>query len=138
MTNPIPDFSDSEHRLVSQTLLERYGKQVPVQSADAELQLDPLSDDFSTCPTLYWEERGANFVVFKVADKRFRAQFYYSEAEQFGVGKDEFDELGDCVITLLQVQSDHERQMRGVRSGMTAVDFEQANDGEDPFAPIIL
>jgi hypothetical protein len=88
--------------------------------------------------TLYWQERGANFVVFKVAAKRFRAQFYYGEAEQFGVGKDEFDELGDCVVTLLQVQSDHERQMQGIRSGMTAVDFEKANDGEDPFAPIII
>jgi hypothetical protein len=73
-----------------------------------------------------------------VAAKRFRAQFYYGEAEQFGVGKDEFDELGDCVVTLLQVQSDHERQMQGIRSGMTAVDFEKANDGEDPFAPIII
>lgn len=138
MTQPVPDFTDSERRLADQTLRERYGKAVPVQAADAELQLDPLSSDFSTCPTLFWEERGAHFVVFKVAEKRFRAQFYYSEAEQFGVGKDEFDELGDCMITLLQVQSDHERQMRGIRSGMTAVDFEQANDGEDPFAPIII
>jgi len=138
MTNPIPDFTDSERKLVDQTLLERYGKLVPLQAADAELQLDPLFDDFSTCPTLYWVERGAHFVVFKVADKRFRAQFYYGEAEQFGVGKDEFDEIGDCVITLLQVQSDHELQSQGVRSGMNAVDFDKANDGEDPFAPIII
>jgi len=28
------------------------------------------------------------------------------------------------VVTLLQVQSDHERQMKGVRSGMTASDFD--------------
>jgi hypothetical protein len=138
MTNPIPDFTDSERQLVSQTLFERYGRQVPVEAADAELQLDPLFDDFSTCPTLYWVERGAHFVVFKVAAKRFRAQFYYGEAEQFGVGKDEFDEIGDCVITLLQVQSDHELQSKGVRSGMNAVDFDKANDGEDPFPPILI
>jgi hypothetical protein len=138
MTKPIPDFTNSERQLVSQTLAERYGKQTLVETADAELQLDPLSEHFTTCPTVYWAERGAHFVVFKVANKRFRAQFYYAEAEQFGVGKDEFDELGDCLITLLQVQSDHERQMQGVRSGMTAVDFDRANDGEDPFPPIII
>lgn len=138
MTHPIPDFTDGERSLVAQTLLERYGKLVALQAADAELQLDPLSDEFSLCPTLYWTERGANFVIFKIAEKRFRAQFYYGEAEQFGVGKDEFDEIGDCAITLLQVQSDHERQMQGVRTGMTAVDFDKANDGEDPFPPIII
>lgn len=138
MTHPIPDFTASERQLTEQTLRERYGKAVPIQAAEAELQLDPLAETVSTCPTLYWQERGANFVVFKIADKRYRAQFYYGEAEQFGVGKDEFVELGDCLITLLQVQSDHERQMQGIRSGMTAIDFEKANDGEDPFAPIII
>jgi hypothetical protein len=138
MANPILDFKDSERAIVKQTLKERYGKEVPLQEAEAELQLNPLVDEFSLCPTLFWVERGAHFVVFKVSDKRFRAQFYYGEAEQFGVGKDEFDEIGDCVITLLQVQSDHELQSKGVRSGMNAVDFDKANDGEDPFAPIII
>ncbi|MDO8958319.1 MAG: hypothetical protein Q7U85_01150 [Rhodocyclaceae bacterium] len=141
MSNSIPDFTLSERRLVSQTLQERYGKPVPVENAEAELLLDPLDSATTTCPSLTWVEHDVNFVIFKTGDKnhsRFRCQFYYIEAEQFGTGKEEYDTLGDCVITLLQVQSDHEREHARVRSGMNAVDFSKANDGEDYFAPIIV
>jgi hypothetical protein len=44
MTQTIPDFTDAEHKLVSGILYERYGKLVPMQLADSELQLDELSD----------------------------------------------------------------------------------------------
>jgi len=118
------DFTDIELKLVNQSLLERYGHAVAVQVADAEIQLGAEDDPLTECPTMYWQERGAHFVVFKVGDSRYMAQFFYSEATQFGTGKPSFDNLGDCVVTLLQVQSDHERQMKGVRSGMTASDFD--------------
>jgi hypothetical protein len=118
------DFTDSELKLVNQSLLERYGRVVPLQVAVAEVQLDPEEENLTECPTLYWEERGAHFVVIKIGDARYTGQFFYSEATQFGTGKPMFDNLGDCVVTLLQVQSDHERQMKGVRSGMTATDFD--------------
>jgi hypothetical protein len=38
-----------------------------MQLADSNLQLDELSDDLTVCPTIYWAERGAHFVVCKVA-----------------------------------------------------------------------
>lgn len=118
------DFTDSELKLVNQSIMERYGHVVPVQVADAEVQLDPAGEQLTDCPTLYWEERGAHFVVIKMGDSRYSGQFFYSETTQFGTGKPMFDNLGDCVITLLQVQADHEHQMKGVRSGMTATDFD--------------
>lgn len=127
MTKPTDDYTDAELKLVSQTLLERYSRMVPLQVADAELQLSPESEQLTPCPTLYWEERGAHFVVFKLADSRYKAQFFYSDATQFGTGKDTFDNLGDCVITLLQVQADHEQQMKGIRSGMTRMDIADEN-----------
>lgn len=138
MARPIPKFSDRERQLVSQSIYERYGYTVPLVSAEAELQLNLLEDHLTTCPTLTWDERTAHLVIFKTGDSRFRCQFYYTDVEQFGTGKDEYDNLGDCVITLLQVQSDHEREKQGMRSGMNAVDFSKANDGEDYFAPIIV
>ena len=129
MTQPIPDFSDSERQLVVQSLLERYGRIVPLQAVEAEIQLDPESDDLTISPVIYWEERGAHFVVFKLGEGRFRAQFFYSEPQQYGTGRDLFDNLGDCIVTLLQVQSDHERQMKGIRSGMTSLDIQDDYDG---------
>jgi hypothetical protein len=118
------DFTDSELKLVNQSIMERYGRVVPVQVADAEVQLDPEDEKLTDCPTLYWEERGAHFVVIKIGDSGYTGQFFYNETTQFGTGKPMFDNLGDCVITLLQVQADHEQQMKGVRSGMTATDFD--------------
>ena len=126
------DCGDVELKLVTQTLLERYGRMVPVQQADAELQLGAEDDELTLCPTLYWEERGAHFVVFKLRESLYRGQFFYSETTQYATGRNSLDNLGDCVITLLQVQSDHERQMKGVRSGMTSKDFEDPDDYDGP------
>ena len=104
-----------------------------MQLADSELQLDELSDELTLCPTIYWTERGAQFVVCKVAAERFRCQFFYSETEQYGTGHDQYDSLGDCVVTLLQVQSDHERQMANISSGATL-----AKDDDDYHGPVVI
>ncbi len=51
-------------------------------------------------------------MIFKVAENRYRNQFFYSVKDQFGTGREEYDDLGDCVITLLRVQADHEAMRR--------------------------
>ncbi|OHC69045.1 MAG: hypothetical protein A3H93_09720 [Rhodocyclales bacterium RIFCSPLOWO2_02_FULL_63_24] len=104
----IPDFTDTEWQLVNQILFERYSRLVPLQAVDVDLQLDPASQALTTCPALYWEALGAEFIVAKVADQRYRCQFFYSAQEQFGTGRDVYDNLGDCVTTLLRLQADHQ------------------------------
>ena len=47
MNTTIPDFTDAEQKLVPVSLFERYGKLVPMQLADSELQLDELSDELT-------------------------------------------------------------------------------------------
>jgi len=126
---PIPDFTEAEQGLVSALLQKRYSRQVPLQLADSELQLDGVSKKLTLCPTLYWNERGAQFVVFKVAADRYRCQFFYSEAEQYGTGRDEYVDLEECVMTLLRVQSDHERQLAGVSSTATSADIDTDHHG---------
>ena len=138
MARPIPKFTERERNLVRQTIKERYDSDVSFQDVDAELQLNLLKEDLTTCPSLTWEDQGAHFVIFKTGDSRFRSQFYYTDVQQYGTGKEEYDSLGDCAVTLLQVQADLELQRQGIRSGMNAVDFTKANDGEDYFAPIII
>jgi len=133
MSTTIPDFTDAEQKLVSASLFERYGKLVPLQLADSELQLDGLSEELTLCPTIYWAERGAQFVVCKVAPDRYRCQFLYSETEQYGTGHDEYNSLRDCVLILLQVQSDHERQLADISSRAT-----QANTNADYDGPLVI
>jgi len=133
MTIAIPDFTETELKLVSASLFERYGKLVQFQLADSERQLDAASEELTLCPTIYWAERGAQFVVCKVAVDRYRCQFFYSETEQYGTGHDEYNGLGDCVLTLLQVQSDHERQLANISSGVTRADID-----DDYHGPVMI
>lgn len=105
----VPDFTESELDLIHRTLSERFEKDVEEQLADVEIRLSPADRALTVCPAVFWSERGANFVLVKSGEKEFRCQFYYREHEQLGTGRDTYDELGDCIITLLQAQADHER-----------------------------
>jgi hypothetical protein len=103
----IPEFTDTESHLVSQILFERYGRLVPFQAVEVDMLLDVASTEPTPCPALYWNQLGAEFIVAKVGDQRFRCQFFYSESEVFGTGRDTYDNLGDCVTNMLQLQADH-------------------------------
>ncbi len=105
----IPDFSDTELWSVRTSLKERYGTDVEIQLADAEIRMDPASRTLTTCPAIFWSERNANFVVFKLGDSRYRCQFFYRDYQQYGTGNELFDNITQCVTVLLQVQADHER-----------------------------
>lgn len=129
-----PRFTEAERKRVTALLLERYGKLVPIQLADSELQLGVDPADLSLCPTIYWSERGAHFAVFKTGESRYRCLFFYSEAEQYGTGRDEYDDLDTCALTLLQVQSDHERQLANISSGATAATLKD----DDYHGPLVV
>jgi hypothetical protein len=123
------DFTEAEQEVVRAELAKRYGKRVDMLLADSELQLDPASTELVLCPTLYWTARGAHFVICKVGNGRFRSQFFYSDAEQYGTGKKEYRGLHTCVETLLQVQADHERQLSHTSAGATTANLDDEYDG---------
>ncbi len=133
----IPDFTDNEFQLVNQILLERYNRIVPLQAVEVELLLCPDDRQPTPCPALYWSEMGAEFIVAKSGDQRFRCQFFYSPSEIFGTGRDIYDNLGDCVITLLRLQADH----HGTRSGSLpegATRQTTAGDDDENYLPPIV
>jgi hypothetical protein len=107
---PIPDFTDQELSVVRHLVEQRFRKPVTVELADAEVKLDALKEELTVCPTLFWRERGANFVVLKTGPARYRCQFFYHPTQHFGTGVKEYDNLGACTTTLLQLQADHEAQ----------------------------
>ena len=115
----IPDFSSPERQVVEAALAQRFGKAVDLQFADSELRLDPDVPALTSCPTLYWHERGCHFLLFKTAANRYRCQFFYTDEEHFGTGRTEYDDLSACVLALLRAQADHEKETKGVRSGLT-------------------
>ncbi len=106
----IEDFNDSELWIIRTTLKERYryGQNIEIQLADSELRLNPETPELTWCPTVYWEIKPVSFVIFKTAPERYRCQFFYSENELYSTGIEEYDNISECVTTLLQMQADHE------------------------------
>lgn len=104
----IQDFTEQELKIVQDSLNERYGENVEIQLADAEIRRDPSARELTVVPAIFWMQRGTNFVIFKVGNSHYRSQFYYRGYQQYGTGHQMFDDIGNCVITTLQVQVDHE------------------------------
>ena len=106
----IPEFTNQELEVARAVLAERYACRVEPDLAESELRLDRYALDLVSWPTLDWNERGGHFGVFKTAPSRYRCQVFHRIREVFGTGLEEYDDLGDCILTLLRVQSDHERE----------------------------
>ncbi len=105
----IKDFNDTETWTIQETLNERWGKnKVHLEPADVEIRLRPSDRELTEVPAVFWEYNGSNFVIFKVADDRYKAQFYYKGRQQYGTNISEFDNIHDCVVTVLQVHADLE------------------------------
>ena len=108
----IANFTKSEIWTVESTLTERWGKDngIELQFADTDIRLSLGDKDSTECPALIWEYEGCNYVVFKTGLQNYRCQFFYRGYQQYGTGVHEYDDIGDCIISLLQVQSDHARE----------------------------
>ncbi|VAX13279.1 hypothetical protein MNBD_GAMMA24-1130 [hydrothermal vent metagenome] len=108
----IADFTDTENKLVQDSLHERYGKDVETNLVDVELRIYPDDHELTECPAHYWEQDGCHFILAKTGDSEYFSQFFYGNREQFGTGRDRYDDLFNCIITLLQVQADHDRDRK--------------------------
>lgn len=69
----------------------------------------------------------------KVAPERYRCQFFYSGTGHYGTGHDEHNSPGDCVLTLLQIQSDHERPLANISSNAAL-----ASINDDDYGPAVI
>jgi len=113
----IPDIKDSELWILGTSLKERYGREVEIQLADTDVRLHAGDRELTPCPTFYWEAGDCHFVIFKTGEHLYRCQFYYQAYKQFGTGILEYDDLTECVVSLLQAQADHELKSQGVTPG---------------------
>ena len=109
----VPDISDSETWVIETTLRERYQQEIEIQIADSEIRLQPSDRTTTSCPVWYWRQKGCHFVVFKTGTRKYRCQFFYRAYQQYGTGVREYDDIAECVVSLLQAQADHEASERG-------------------------
>lgn len=104
----IPDFTETERWAIQSTVDERWRNGATrLREADVEVRLNPADTGLTSCPAMYCRVEHWNFVVFKSADHRYRCRFFSSrDLEQTGTGIDEYDDIADCVVTLLRTQAD--------------------------------
>ncbi|MDH5472672.1 MAG: hypothetical protein OEY87_08755 [Gammaproteobacteria bacterium] len=107
----INDFTDTETWTVESTLRERWGNDngIELQYAEADIRLNPGDREATTCPAVLWNYKGCNYIIFKTGQRKYRCQFFYRGYQQYGTGIHEYNDIGDCIISLLQVQADHAR-----------------------------
>lgn len=112
----IPAFSVSDIKLVQATLRERFGAEVAdhteIKEAETEIRRSPGDRELTVCPALFWVVGECAFVLSRTGQAEYRAMFYYSVKDRFGTGKESYDNLGDCLITLLKVQEEEEARRR--------------------------
>ena len=107
----IPDFTETELWTLDSTLKERWGEdtEIDLKLASADLRLSPSDRESTECPAVVWDHDGCNYIIFKSGVQNYRCQFFYKGYQQYGTGIREYDDMGDCIVSLLQVQSDHNR-----------------------------
>ena len=130
---PIPEFAETELWVVRSTLKERYGRDIELQFADTEVRTGAAGMEW--CPALFWSAKGANFAVIKTGAKRYRPIFYYHPETQLGTGTDAYDEIGDAVIGVLQVEADHIRKTK-IKADETPAKTADAAPDKPDLSPI--
>jgi len=112
----LPAFNAQERRAVEAAMIYRYGQLVPLEETEVEVRLTPGSTALTTVAGMYWHERNVQFTVCKLAEKRYRSYFFYTEDQQYRIGEQDYDVIEDCVRNLLQLQVDHEVKRRAIMS----------------------
>ena len=145
MTSQTPThFTPIEREVVQTTLLERYGRVVPVQDVEVALQINPADPLPTDCQAIYWQDstQGVEFVIAKIVRSptdipTYRTQFFYGDSEVFGTNPNEYGNLGDCVITVLQVQAAHGAERNAPAKGKLAPQPEITGD-EKYDGPLVI
>lgn len=109
----VPDISDSETWIIKTTLRERYHAEMDLQIADSEIRLRPSDRHVTSCPVWYWQKEDCHFIIFKTGSRNYRCQFFYRPYQQYGTGITEYNDITECVVSLLQAQADHSAKERG-------------------------
>lgn len=108
--SPIAQFAENELDQIKEILTEKYQKDVEIQLADCDILLNSDDQQTHNCATVFWYKDGVNFMVSKLNSTTYKAQFFYTPHEQFGTTDNDFKDLNQCVVAVLQSQDDHQRE----------------------------
>lgn len=98
------DFSPTELKTIEKATSERW-KDVELHLADIEITRSASDENTTLCPAVVWETTDCTFVIIKVDEFVYKSVFYYLGTKQIDTGVSEYNDLKDCVLTLMKVQA---------------------------------
>lgn len=107
-----PDITAAETWLIKTSLKQRYGEDIDVEIVETEMRLLPGDRELTSCQAVYWTWNECHFIICKTADRRYRSQFFFSVREKYGTGIDEYTDITECVVTLIDVHTQFEAQKK--------------------------
>ncbi len=97
------DFSLLEINLAKNLVNDRW-RDVKIELADVEVSRSSKSESLPY-PALVWEASKCTFVVIKVDESAYKCIFYYLGTQRFDTGVNEYEDLHDCVLSIMKLQA---------------------------------
>jgi hypothetical protein len=107
----VSGYTEEQYSSAQAIVDKRYGEHIELLLADSDGPIDVDSGEASSCPALFWTARECNFIVLRTDEEVFLARYFYNPNEQFSTLQEHFNTIEDCVLGVLQAQSDHEREL---------------------------
>ncbi len=101
----IPGFTNAEISVIRQVLTRAGLADTDLQLADSEVVLDNISRQPVICPSVFWHQQGANFVVAKTGPERYKSRLFFTPQDQHGTEIKEYRVLRECVEAVLELRS---------------------------------
>ena len=100
------DFTASEIKLTQELIDNRWrDAKVSINLADIDFTKTG-EDNAKSYPAMVWEDKSTTFVILKMAAFNYKSFFYYLHDKRFDTGVDIYENLHECVDTLLKAQAD--------------------------------
>ena len=100
------NYTQSEIDATKKLIDERWkDKDVTVHLADINYEKEG-EETSQPYPALVWEDKHSTFVVLKMGMLAYKSFFYYLKNKRYDTGVLEYNDLQECVTSLMQSQAD--------------------------------
>ncbi len=94
------DFTQSEVDIIQKHVDDRW------REKDHGVHLGDIEVDGKEQPAAVWEHKHYTFIVIKIGAFKYRALFYFLRDKRFDAGVDEYNDLDECVDSIMKAQAD--------------------------------
>ena len=100
----VNDFSTTELNIIKKAIAGRW-KDINIHLADIDVAIASNDKKSTLCPAVVWETADCTFVIIKTAEFSYKNLFYYLGSQRFDTGIAQYNDLNECVLSLMKAQA---------------------------------